>query len=114
MVESPDELASFFSADEFGAFAVCEGFRAQGIPDAYHDDQRPGATTNSSMGAFMVGAADMNLSTHQFTTTWPLPTAWGLEKTLTIEAGEYAGTYRIKDIQRDGSVVRLMLNKRPA
>ena len=114
MVESPDELAAFFSADVFGAFAICEGIRFEGIPDAYHDEQRPGATTNSSMGAFMVGAADMNLSTHQFTTSWPLAATVGVEKTMTIEGGDYAGNYRIKDIQRDGSVVRLMLNKRPS
>jgi hypothetical protein len=112
MVETADELAAFMSPDTFGVFASCEGARFTGLADCYHDHQRPGATSNSTMGAFMVGAADVSIVTHQFTTTWPLAASVGVEKTLTIESGSLAGDYRIKDIQRDGDIVRLMLNKR--
>lgn len=111
-VESSDDLAGFFNPDEFGDEAACEGSGLVGIASAYHDQQRPGATSNSSMGSFMVGAADVSITTHKFTTPWPLPSTVAVEKTITIQTGKLAGEYRIKDIQRDGDIVRLMLNKR--
>lgn len=111
-VESPDDLAGFFDPDEFGDEAVCDGLGLTGIASVVHDMQRPGATSNSSMGSFMVGAADMSLSTISFSTPWPMPATIEVEKTLTISTGKHAGDYRVKDIQRDGDIVRLMLNKR--
>lgn len=112
MVETADELAAFMDPDTFGVFASCDADRFTGLADCYHDQQRPGATSNSSVGSFMAGVADVSIVTHQFTTTWPLAASVGVEKTLTIESGPHAGAYRIKDMQRDGEIVRLMLNKR--
>ena len=113
MVESPDDFAAFMNPDEFGVFASCEGQRFAVIFDTFHDQQRPGGTSNSTMGSFMVGAADVSLTVYQATTGWPLAPGVAVEKTLTIESGPDAGNYRIKDIERDGAMVRLMLNKRP-
>jgi len=113
MVESPDDFAAFMNPEDFGVFASCEGQRFTGIFDTFHDQQRPGGTSNSTMGSFMVGAADMSLTVYQFTTGWPLAAGVGVEKTLTVEDGSDAGNYRIKDIEREGGMVRLMLNKRP-
>lgn len=113
MVESPDDFAAFTNPEEFGVFASCEGQRFTGLFDTFHDHQRPGGTSNSTMGSFMVGAADVSITVHQFTTGWPLADSVAVEKSLVIESGPGAGTYRIKDIQRDGDLVRLMLNKRP-
>lgn len=114
MVESDDELAAFFSGDEFADQATITGVTGDvsGIMDTYHDQQRPGGTSNSTMGAFMVGAADMSIQTHQFTTAWSRVSSVALDSTLTIASGRYAGAYRIKDKQRDGEIVRLMLNTR--
>jgi hypothetical protein len=112
MVETPDDLAAFTSPDEFGDFVLCEAVPFQAIVDRFHDQQRPAGTTNSSMGSFMVGAADMSITTYQALVTVPLPTVVAVEKTLSVTSGPHAGDYRIKDIQRDGVCTLLILNKR--
>lgn len=113
MVESPDDLASFTTPDEFGCFVSCQGVRFQAIVDRHHDQERPAATTNSSIGAFNVGAADVNLTVYEALVTVPLPDVVAVEKTLTVEDGPFAGNYRVRDIQRDGVCTLLLLNKRP-
>lgn len=112
MVETPDDLAAFTNADEFGVFVSCESAHFSAIVDRFHDQQRPAGTTGSTMGAFMVGAADMSLTTYQALVTVPLPSNVATEKTLVVESGPHAGSYRIKDIQRDGVCTLLILNKR--
>ena len=109
-----DDQGAFFDADEFATEATISGVTGPvlGIVDTYHDQQRPGGTTNSSMGSFVVGAADVSIQPHQFTTRWALVAAVPVDATLTIAAGPYAGEWRIKTKQRDGEIARLILNKR--
>lgn len=111
-VESDYDLDAFFQPEEFGLIALVGGVPVPGVMDTMADDQRPGATANSSMGSFLVGAADATIQKLQFTCRWSLVASVAVETSLVIESGEFAGTYRIKDIQRDSQICRLMLNKR--
>ena len=115
MIESASDLAAFFDPAEFGAAAVIElpggPLAIVGNPSTHALRERPGSNTNSSMGSFMLGAADFNLQAVQFMTPWAPIAGAQSECLLTIEAGEYAGVWRVRDIQRDGSVARLILNK---
>lgn len=117
-VESEAELMSFFSPDEFGEEATLRtgtgDHPVTGHPDTMAETAKPGGVQNSSRGAFTTGAADFTVQELQFMTDSGRVAASGAkrEDTLIIQAGRYAGQYRIKDIQSDGAVCRLLLNKR--
>ncbi len=116
-IESPAELMAFFSADEFAESAtilnVAGSHPITGNFDTMAEIGRPGSTQNSGRTPFLAGAADFSVSELQFTTDW-----WRVqaaqtahEDVLDVPAGPHAGQYRIKDIQRDGDICRLMLNR---
>ncbi len=115
MIESASDLAAFFNPTEFGDAAVIElpggPLAIVGTPSTHALRERPGSNTNSSMGAFMLGVADFNLQAVQFMTPWAPIAGAQNECLLTIAGGEHAGTWRVRDIQRDGAVARLILNK---
>lgn len=111
MIESPADLAAFFSSDEFATEAVIAGVGAvSGIIDAVAESERPGGNSRSGSSTWIVGAADFSVSKLQFTTSWGSVSRVVPEDELSIAAGAYAGTYRVKDIQRDGEICRLILN----
>lgn len=113
-----DELKVAFSPEEFGEEAiirtVSREYPLTGTPAAYADIAKPGSAQNSSRGAFSTGAADFSVGILQFTclTTDATESAVAAEDTLIIKTGRHAGEYRIKDINIDGSVCRLVLNVR--
>jgi hypothetical protein len=109
------DLATFFNADEFGVFAViglpAGDLQISGVASTLAEHERPGGNSSSSLGAFMVGAADFNLQATHFLTPWaPVATARP-ECLLTISTGNHAGQWRVRDIQRDGDIARLILNE---
>jgi len=112
VIETDADLAAFFSPDEFADLASIDGVAqpVSGIASTMADQQRAGATSGSSMGSWLVGAADLSIQRLQFTTAWAPAAAVEVEAGMTIQTGRYAGTYRIKDIQRDGEIVRLVLS----
>lgn len=117
-IESPDELMAFFSADEFAESAtilnIAGSHPITGNFDTMADVQRPGGTTNSSRSPFITGAAEFSVYDLQYTTDWWRVQAaqTAQEDVLDVATGSrHAGQYRIKDIQRDGDIVRLMLNR---
>ena len=113
MIESPADLAAFFSADEFATVAVIAGVGAvSGIIDSAAESDRPGGNARSGSSTWIVGAADFSVTRLQFTAPWPAVSGVVPECDLSIAAGPYAGTYRVKDIQRDGEICRLILNAR--
>lgn len=114
MMDLKADLAIFFSPADFGDEAVIQlpggDLPITGNGSVYAERERPGSNTNSGIGAFMVGAADLNLRRAQFMTAW-LPVATAVpECRLTIPAGDLAGTWRVREIQRDGDIARLILN----
>ena len=114
-IESDADLAAFFSADEFGTAGVVSTESGQipvsGIMDTMADNDRPGANSRSNSSPFIVGSADATIQRIQFVTRFSVVSSVRAEDTLNIPAGAYAGNYRIRDIQRDGEVCRLLLNK---
>lgn len=112
MIETAADLAAFFNPNEFADLAIIDGVAQPvgGIMTTAADQQRAGATSGSSMGSWLVGAADLSIQTLQFITPWAPVSAVQVEATMTIPQGRYAGTYRVKDIQRDGEIVRLVLS----
>jgi hypothetical protein len=114
-VESDADLAAFFNGDEFADEGVVSTQAGQipvsGIIDIEADDERPGANSRSSSSPFMAGAADATIHRIQFMTQFAPVASVRPEDTLQIPSGKYAGNYRIRDIQRDGEVCRLLLNK---
>lgn len=117
-VESAADLEGFFNPNEFGAEALLITGTGEhpvtGIPDSFAEDDRLGATSNSSRSPFLAGAADFSLTELQFHLSWPSVLGAGAvaEDTLQILTGTYAGLYRVKEVKRDGEQCRLMLNKR--
>ena len=114
-VETDADLTTFFSADEFGTAGVVSTKSGQinvvGIMDIAADHDRPGANSRSGSSPFVVGSADATIHRIQFVTRFSVVSSVRAEDTLNIPAGVYAGNYRIRDIQRDGEVCRLLLNK---
>ena len=115
MLDLSSDLAAFFNPDEFGVAAVIAlpsgDADITGVPSTYAQRERPGSNTNSGISAFMVGAADVNLQSVQFLTAWgPVSDALP-ECVLTIDAGNHAGAWRVRSIERDGDVARLLLNQ---
>lgn len=114
-IESASDLAAYFSPDEFGVDGVVSTqsgtIPVSGIMDVAADNDRPGANARSGSSPFMVGVADATIHRLQFMTQFAPVAAVRAEDTLQITAGQYAGNYRIRDIQRDGEVCRLLLNK---
>lgn len=111
-VESYEDLALFFDTSDFGTEATINGGTIVGIIDSAAATDRPGANSRSSASPWIAGAADVSITRLQFATTWHSVSAVKAEDTLTIAAGAYAGSYRVKDIQRDGELCRLILNAR--
>ena len=109
-----DDLATFTNPDEFGVDAVIATSSGDvaitGIPDAIADTERMAATSQTGRSAFSVGAADHSITKLQFLTQWHLLTGVKPEDELTISDGDYAGTYRIKQILRDGELALLRMN----
>jgi hypothetical protein len=62
------------------------------------------------MSAFVAGTADVTINKIQFLTEFSPITSAKPEDTLTIPEGSYAGTYRIREILRDGEMCKLLLN----
>lgn len=115
MLKLKDDLATFFNADEFGDSAVIElpGGVSQpvvGNASTYADSERAGKNSNSSINAFMTGVADINVRRAQFMTAWHLVSGAAPECRLTISTGDHAGVWRVREIQRDGDIARLILN----
>lgn len=125
-VESDADLLTFFSPDEFGTEAVITSgsgdIPVSGIMDTMADAERPGANSRSGSSPFLVGATDAKIQRLQFTTPFAPIASVRAEDRMNIPAlrsdgtpnnaaGNYAGDYRIRDIQRDGEVCRLLLNK---
>lgn len=117
-VESAADLEGFFNPNEFGAEALlitgAGSFPVAGIPDSFAEEDRLGATSNSSRSPFLAGAADFSVTELQFQLPWHSVLAAGAvaEDSLQITTGTYAGLYRIKEVKRDGEQCRLMLNKK--
>ena len=115
MIDFSSDLAVFFNPTEFGdeaTIALPDCFATvHGTASTYALRERPGSNTNSSMGSFMLGAADFNLQAVQFLTAWGPVAAAQAECELTINTGPHAGEWRVRDIQRDGDIARLILNK---
>ena len=112
-VESQADLAAFINTDEFADSALLHvlggPLPVRGIVDTYADSERPGGTSRSSISSWVVGAADIRTQPLQFTGLWGQLQQAGPEGALEITSGDYAGTYRIVDVQRDGALCRLML-----
>jgi hypothetical protein len=115
-VESDADLLGFFDPTEFGTEAVIAAVSGPiefaGIIDSEAGSDRPGSNSRSGSSPFLTGAADAKIQTIQMMTPFAPVSDARAEDTLTIAAGPYAGAYRIRDIQRDGEVCRLLLNKR--
>lgn len=117
-VETPAELDGFFSPDEFGELATLRTklgtFDLPGHPDAFAASAKPGGTQNSSRSPFTTGAAEFSVTELQFMCAASKVAGAGAvaEDTLTITTGDYSGDYRIKNINRDGAICRLLLSKR--
>lgn len=109
-----DDLAIFSNPDEFGASAVITtssgAITVTGIPDAIADTERPGANTNSGRSAFVAAAADINVSKLQFYCAFHQLTGVKPEDALTIADGDYAGSYRIRQVLRDGDMAMIRMN----
>jgi hypothetical protein len=109
-----DDLAAFTNPGEFGVDAVIAtssgSVSVTGIPDAIADTERMAATSQSGRSAFSVGAADSSITKLQFLTHWHLLSGVKPEDVLTIEDGDFAGDYRIKQILRDGDMALLRMN----
>jgi hypothetical protein len=116
MLDLKADLDVFFNPDEFGAQATialpdcCADI--SGTPSTYAERDRAGSNTNSGISAFMVGAADIDVQAVQFLTAWHCVAAAVVECTLTIHQGEFAGDWRVRAIERDGDIARLLLNQR--
>lgn len=110
------ELALFSNPAEFGEVAsvrpaVGAAFTITGIPDAIAEPERPTMST-SSRNAFVSGAADVNSTRLHFICAWPdIAGKVKAEDGLTIAAGPFAGSYRIRQIVREGDLAQLRLNK---
>lgn len=109
-VETAADLAAFTNPDEFGVVAIWNGVSITGIPDTFHLKERPGENSRSSISSYIAAAADVSSQVIQFLTAWGPISAVAQDDTLTITGGDHAGAYRIRDIQRDGEMCRLMLN----
>lgn len=115
-VESNADLMAFFSTDEFAENAIIRTAAGDtpvtGHPDVMSDTDKPGGRKGSTMSPFMSGAAEFTIQEFQFLTQAEIVEAAGtkLDDTLIISTGDQAGTYRIKDINRDGGLCRLLLN----
>lgn len=114
-VETADDLAAFTNPNEFGVAAVVQtlagSIEITGITDAIAEIDRPGMNSNSGMSAFVAGAADVNISKIQFLTAYAPVASVVPDDTLTISEGSYAGTYRIREIPRDGEFCRFLVNR---
>lgn len=116
-VESDAELMAFFSPTEFGEEAIIRtaagDFPVTGHPDVMSDTAKPGGLQNTSRSPFMTGAAEFTVQEFQFLTaaSLVLQAQTSLDDTLVIETGNLAGEYRIKDINQDGDICRLLLNQ---
>ena len=116
-IESDAELMAFFSANEFADEAVIEnvagGHPITGNFDTMAQRAKPGGVQNSSQGPFIGGAAEFAVTELQFTTdTWRVQQAGAKsDDTMVVTTGRHAGQYRIKEIQSDGDICRLLLNE---
>lgn len=115
MLDLNADMAAFFHPSEFGAAAVIAlpggDLDIIGTPSTMAEQERPGSNSGSSNNSFLVGVADVRLHIVQFLTPWaPVATAQA-ECLLTIQEGDHAGTWRVRDIQRDGDIARLILNQ---
>lgn len=117
MIDFNSDLATFFNPAEFGVLAVIALPDGEaditGTPSTYADTDRPGANQNSGISAFMVGAADFGIQPAQFLTAWQPVASAVPDALLTIQDGDYAGRWRVRRIERDGALARLILNKQP-
>lgn len=117
-VESDLDLAAFFSPDEFGANCILRpkaggaDIPFSGIVSKYHAQARLGATSNSSISPFQIGAADVNLTACKVLARWSVIGTAKADDTVIVESGEFAGEYRVRDPQQDGMICRLVLNKK--
>lgn len=115
--DSAEELGAFFSTDEFAENATLTTgageFALTGIPDVLSDVAKPGGIQNSSRSPFLTGAAEFSIQEFQFLTSSASVRSASakMEDKLTILTGSYAGVYRVKDINHDGAICRLLLNK---
>jgi PP-loop superfamily ATP-utilizing enzyme len=114
-IESDADLAAFFNGDEFAAEGVVStqggDVVVSGIIDTEADNDRPGANARSSSSPFITGAADATIQIIQYLTQFAPLSQARPDDAISITTGKYAGSYRIRDIQRDGEVCRLLLNK---
>ena len=115
MLDLNADLAAFFHPSEFGASAtvVLPGGAVDitGTPSTYAEQERPGSNTNSGNNSFLVGVAELRIHVVQFLTPWAAVATAKPECLLTIHEGDHAGAWRVRDIQRDGDIARLILNQ---
>jgi hypothetical protein len=117
MIETPEELASFCNPDEFGDSAFLIQVGGEELPiavivDNIADQERPGATSGSTRGSNLVGAADVGGRFIQAYSTFAIAAgAVPNRSQLRIETGVYAGLYRIQTVSHDGDVTIYRLNK---
>lgn len=115
-VETDNDLAAFFSPDEFGANCILQpkaggAITFSGIVSKYHQMTRPGEPAKSSISPFAIGAADMNNKVCQLLARFDIIGAVKPDDTVTVLSGPFAGEYRVRDPQQDGMIIRLQLNR---
>lgn len=116
-VESDQDLAAFFSPDEFGANCILRpkaggaDIPFTGIVSKHHTPARMGSPMTDRISPFAVGAADVNLTACKLLARWDVVGSAKADDTVIVEDGAWTGVYRVRDPQQDGAVCRLILNK---
>lgn len=117
MLDLKADLATFFNTDEFGVAATVSllggsiDITGNASTYAHQKLERPGSNNGSGFGTFIAGATEFNMHGTQFMTAWRTAYDGLTECPLTIHGGDYAGQWRIRIIERDGDIARMILNK---
>lgn len=111
--DTADELAAFFAdfAEDAIIHTAAGDFPVTGIPDVLADNMRPGGVSDSNTSPFISARAEFTIQEFQFLTTAEQAAPASLEDTLEITTGNHVGHYRIKDLNRDGGLCRILLNR---
>lgn len=111
--DTADELIAFFSdfAEDAIIHTAAGDLTITGIPDVVADNVRPGGVSDSNTSPFISARAEFTIQEYQFLTTAEQAAPASLEDTLEIATGGYVGQYRIKDMNRDGGLCRILLNR---
>lgn len=115
-VETQSDLDAFFNPDEFGVNCILRSkvgdVPFNGIVSKYRaDDLRLGASSNTSLSPFAVGASDVNATTIQCICRWDVVAIGRSDDQIEVLSGEHAGVYRLREPQQNGQIATLLLNK---